>query len=675
MRQASPLRKSFISRAPPLLAFNNLPGRGPAENQWPALLGSCPTARSLARIHGWLVAGGLGDDLSCQTKLASTYASLGDMDRATAVFERIQNPDLYSWKVMLRWYLGRESYAQAIGVYARMRLSTKTADNIVFSGVLKAAAELRNLREGRRLHCDIVKVGNPDDFVLNSLLDMYAKCGAPGSSRRVFDKIPNRDVVSWTSMISGYVQNGHAEEGLILFNQMRKTETDPNGFTVGTLLAACSKLEALQEGRWIHGYVIKRSMNENPFLVTGLLDMYAKCGMVADARRVFDELPAVDLISCTAMIAGYTQGGHPLHAVKLFSDVRSADMVPNSFTVASIVSAAAQLEDRSLGKTAHGLAIKFGLEEEVEVRNALLTMYAKCGLIPDADHLFDRSPHRDVIAWNAMMAGYSQNGLCHEALLLFARMRSTSAAPDAVTFVNALSACAGLGDLSTGSQCHSNAAKCGVLANVFVGTALLDLYAKCGDAESARVVFDGMTHRSQVTWCAMIGGYGVHGDSGNSLSLFREMLGENLPPNDATFTAILSACGHAGMVGEGQEVFYRMCRDHKIFPSMKHYSCIVDLLARAGRLDDAMEFIGNMPAEADAAVWGAFLHGCRVHSRMELGESAVHRMLDLHPQNASYYLLMSNLYASEGRWREAAKIRELMKSRGLSKSPGCSLRM
>ncbi|CAA6657455.1 unnamed protein product [Spirodela intermedia] len=591
-------------------------------------VGSCPTARSLARIHGWLVAGGLGDDLSCQTKLASTYASLGDMDRATAVFETIQNPDLYSWKVMLRWYLGRESYAQAIGVYARMRLSTKTADNIVFSGVLKAAAELRNLREGRRLHCDIVKVGNPDDFVLNSLLDMYAKCGAPGSSRRVFDKIPNRDVVSWTSMISGYVQNGHAEEGLILFNQMRKTETDPNGFTVGTLLAACSKLEALHEGRWIHGYVIKRSMNENPFL-----------------------LPAVDLISCTAMIAGYTQGGQPLHAVKLFSDVRSADMVPNSFTVASIVSAAAQLEDRSLGKTAHGLAIKFGLEKEVEVRNALLTMYAKCGLIPDADYLFDRSPHRDVIAWNAMMAGYSQNGLCHEALLLFARMRSTSAAPDAVTFVNALSACAGLGDLSTGSQCHSNAAKCGVLANVFVGTALLDLYAKCGDAESARAVFDGMTHRSQVTWCAMIGGYGVHGDSGNSLSLFREMLGENLPRTTPP-SAILS----------GQEVFYRMCRDHKIFPSMKHYSCMVDLLARAGRLDDAMEFIGNMPAEADAAVWGAFLHGCRVHSRMELG-------------NRRYYLLMSNLYASEGRWREAAKIRELMKSRGLSKSPGCSLRM
>ncbi|MQM00380.1 hypothetical protein Taro_033120 [Colocasia esculenta] len=670
MRHWLPPRR-HLSYAPPRPSHPP-PSHVPSENAWLALLGSCPNVRSLARVHGWLVAHGLAHNLLCETKLASTYASLGDMGSARMVFDALQSPDLYSWRVMFRWYLEMEQYSEAVGFYRRMRRCTKGMDDLIISGVLKACAASNNLSEGEKVHCDVVKVGNPDDFVVNGLVCMYAKCGEVERSRKLFDEIPERNVVTWTSMINGYVQNDHPEKGFILFNRMRNVGTEPNEFTLRSLLAACSKLDALHQGRWIHGCIIKRCMTMNSFLVTGLLDMYAKCGKISDARGVFDELHDVDLVSWTAMIVGYAQEGCPIEALKLFSDIRWADMVPNSVTVASILSVSAQLSEPDLGKAIHGLAIKRRLEEEIEVRNALISMYTKCSMIDDASCIFGRNLHKDVVAWNAMMAGYAQNGFGYEALLLFRRMRLEGPFPDAVTFVNVLSACACLGSLWLGCACHAYVVKYGALSNVYVGTALLNLYAKTGDAESARSIFDGMMNRSKVTWCAMIGGYGVQGDSGHSLSLFREMLGEDLQPNDVAFTSILSACGHTGKVGEGQTYFDSMYRDYKILPSMKHYTSLIDLLSRAGRLEEALEFIQNMPLEADAGALGAFLHGCQLHSRMELGEVAMRRMLELHPQNASYYLLMSNLYASQGRWDDAAKIRELMKARGLNKSPGCS---
>ena len=634
---------------------------------WLALLSSVQSVRCLARIHGRIITGGHGDDLLCQTKLASTYALMGDMSRAVTVFETIENPDLYLWKVMLRWYLVGGKFTLAVGAYKRMRLADRPPDNVVYAGVLKAAAELRDLRIGETLHGDIVKAGSPDGFLLNSLLELYGKCGALESARSLFDEIPDRDVVSWTCMISAYVHNDRAAEGLLLFNRMRELNSEPNAFTVGILLAACSMLDTLHQGKWIHGYVIKRRMAANPFIATGLLDMYAKCRLLDDARRVYDLLPAIDLISWTAMISAYAQSGVPLRAVELFSIV--TDLKPNSFTIASALSASSQLGDPILGKNLHGLAVKLRLEEETQVRNALLTMYTRCRLFPYAYQLFESSPLRDVISWNTMIVGYSQNRLAEEALFLFKRMRSADGlTPDAVSLVGVLSACAHAGDLSAGTQCHADATKRGVIWNIFVATALLDLYAKSGDAAAARAVFNSTGSKNHVTWCAMISCSSAHGDPAESLALFHEMEANDLSHNDAVFTATLAACRHAGMLQEGQEVFHRI-----MHPSTKHYSSMVDLLSRTGRLEEAIEFMENMPEEPSVAIWGAFLHGCRLHSRMELGESAIQRMLELHPQNASYYQLISNLYASEGRWSDAAKIRKLMKSRGLHKSPGYSI--
>lgn len=639
-----------------------------------SLLGICKTVSSLRKIHALLVVHGLSEDLLCETKLVSLYGSFGHVECARLMFDRIRNPDLYSWKVMIRWYFLNDSYSEIVQFYnTRLRKCLNEYDNVVFSIVLKACSELRETDEGRKLHCQIVKVGSPDSFVLTGLVDMYAKCREVEDSRRVFDEILDRNVVCWTSMIVGYVQNDCLKEGLVLFNRMREGLVEGNQYTLGSLVTACTKLGALHQGKWVHGYVIKSGFDLNSFLVTPLLDLYFKCGDIRDAFSVFDELSTIDLVSWTAMIVGYAQRGYPREALKLFTDERWKDLLPNTVTTSSVLSACAQTGSLNMGRSVHGLGIKLGLEDAT-FENALVDMYAKCHMIGDARYVFETVFDKDVIAWNSIISGYTQNGYAYEALELFDQMRSDSVYPDAITLVSVLSACASVGAYRVGSSLHGYAIKAGLLSgSVYVGTALLNFYAKCGDAESARVIFDEMGEKNTITWSAMIGGYGIQGDCSMSLELFGDMLKEKLEPNEVIFTTILSACSHSGMLGEGWRYFNTMCQVYNFVPSMKHYACMVDLLARAGRLEEALDFIEKIPIQPDVSLLGAFLHGCRLHSRFDLGEVAVRRMLVLHPDKACYYVLMSNLYASEGRWSQANQVMELMKQRGLAKLPGWSL--
>ncbi|KAJ7953876.1 Pentatricopeptide repeat-containing protein [Quillaja saponaria] len=639
-----------------------------------SLLRFCRNMDSLKRIHGLLVVHGMTGDLLCDTKLISLYGSFGFVDSARLVFDRMIDPDFYSWKVMLRWYFLNDFYSDIICFYTQMRMFVEGHDNVVFSIVLKACCELRDIVDGMKIHCQIVKAKCCDSFVLTGLVDMYAKTGEIQSARDVFDEIFDRNVVSWTSMIVAYVQNDCAEEALILFNRMREGLVAGNQFTVGSLVTACTRLGDLHQGKWVHAYIIKNGIELNTFLVTSLLDMYVKCGDIRDARTVYDELSIIDIVSWTAMIVGYTQRGYPDDGLKLFIDKKWAGLLPNSVTTASLLSACADLGNSSMGRSLHALGFKLDLDNDIPVRNALVHMYAKCRLIRDARCIFETTLEKDVVFWNSIISGYARTGSAYEALELFQEMRSESFAPDAVTLVSVLRACASLGALELGSSFHAFSVKNSLLSSsIYVGTALLNFYAKCGDAISARMIFDRMGQKNTVTWSAMIGGYGMQGDGIGSIALFSDLLKEEVEPNEVVFTAILTACSHTGMVGEGWRCFSLMCQEFNFLPSMKHYACMVDLLARAGKLEEALDFIDKMPVQPKASVFGAFLHGCGLHSRFDLGEVAIRKMLELHPDEACYYVLISNLYASDGRWSHVKQVRELMRERGLNKAPGYSL--
>nr|CAD1825617.1 unnamed protein product [Ananas comosus var. bracteatus] len=450
-------------------------------NPFLPLLHSCPNLFSLKQIHALLAVHGLIQNLPLNTKLVSSYCAFESLESARKVFDEIPDPDLYSWKVMLRWYVVSDRYVEAIGFYGRrMRQCLLVEDNVVFSLVLKACVKSLDIDEGKKVHGHVVKVGNPDCFVLNCLVDMYAKCGDIECARRVFDRMRGRNVVSWTSIICGYVRNGRAEEGLVLFNEMRRESVEPSEHTLASLLTACATLDALHQGKWIHGYGIKVGVNMNSFVGTALLDMYVKCGDVTDARDVFDELYDVDIISWTAMIVGYTQTGRPLEALRIFGDKNFAGIIPNSITVASVLSASAQIRNLNFGRSIHVLGIKLGVENSPVVVNSLVDMYAKCRALSDANRIFKGSQNKDVITWNSLITGCAQNDLGYEALSLFNQMRLLGCSPDAVTLVSALSASASLGALQVGSSFHGYALKCAFLFNIYVNTALLNLYNKCG---------------------------------------------------------------------------------------------------------------------------------------------------------------------------------------------------
>ncbi|GAA0153538.1 hypothetical protein LIER_11752 [Lithospermum erythrorhizon] len=603
----------------------------------------------------------------------SQYGSFGHVKYARKLFDELPEPDFYSCKVMIRWYFLNDCHKEVVGFFGSMRRFVfDVVDNVVFSIVLKACTELRDLDEGRKLHCVVVKVGGADSFVLTGLVDMYAKSGEIEVSREIFEDIEDRNVVCWTSMIVGYVKNGCAEEGLVLFNRMRDGLVEGNEYTLGSIVTACTKLGYLHQGMWVHGYAIKKGITPNGHLISSLVDMYVKCGVIRDARLLFDEFYIMDLVTWTSMIVGYTQAGYPKEALKLFIDKRWQAVYPNCVTLSSVLSSCAKLFNLKLGSSIHSLGIKLGLDDLI-VSNALLDMYGKCGRITDAYYMFETLIHKDVTSWNSIISVYSSNGWSFEALKLFRKMRLDNVQPDGVTMVAVLSASTSLGAFEVGLSAHAYSMKKGhYLSNVYVGTALLNLYAKYGDVKASRVVFDEMKEKSKATWSALIGGYGMLGDTNNSLDLLQNMVKQRLEPNDIIFTSLLSACSHTGLIREGWELFNTMCHQYGIVPSMKHYVCMVDLMARAGRLEEAWALINDMPVQPDITLFVAFLHGCSIHCRYDLANVAIWKMREKYVHDSCHYVLLSNLYASEQRWSQAYQMRELMERNGLTKYPGGS---
>ncbi|XP_057863845.1 pentatricopeptide repeat-containing protein At2g13600 isoform X2 [Cryptomeria japonica] len=536
------------------------------------------------------------------------------------------------------------------------------------------------------------------------------------NARKLFEEMPRcqRSGVAWNTLIAGYAkQDNGGDEALKMFEAMRQEGFDADGYAYGSVICGCASLGALEQGKQIHGDVIRRGLCADVYLGSALVDMYAKGGSIEDARQMFDEMPERNVVSWNGMIAGYDQNGFSYKALELFVQMLKEDdgiVMPDQFTVATVVSACASLSDLALGMQIHCYLIKNdSIVWDVFVGNALVDMYAKCGRVDLARQMFDKMPERDVISWTALIAGYAksanfkeaqevfdqmpqrnviswnaiiagraQNGHCEEAIGLFRKMKREGIYPTHYTFANVLSACASLATLELGEQVHSHIVKAGFQfktgfdADVFVGNSLVDMYAKCGSIIKARLAFDKLHDRDGVSWNAMIVGYAQNGYGKEALEVFEQMLQEGMTPDRITLVGVLSACSHAGLVDEGRNYFSSMSQDHCITPLSEHYACMIDILGRAGHLNEAEKIIKSMPFEPDSITYGALLAACRIHGNVELGRWAAEHIFELDPQNSGPYVLLSNLYADAGRWDDVDKVRKLMKDRGVQKKPGCS---
>eukprot|EP01018_Ginkgo_biloba_P016390 Gb_13227 [translate_table: standard] len=612
-------------------------------------------------------------DVVSWTTLVTGYAKCGNLNNARNLFDKMPERSLVSWNVMIAGYAQHGHCEEALNFYCQMQWIGMKPDEFTFASALSACAGIVALKHGKKVHGQIIRTGFESSvFVGTALVDMYAKCGDIEISRQMFDKMPMRNVVSWTAMIAGYAQNGQGEEALRFFCLIHQAGMNPNQLTFVSVMSACAFVVDLEFGKQVHAHIIRSGFDSHVSVGNAIVSMYAKCRSIEDAHCLFNKMPERDLVSWNAMIAGYTHNNYCVEALKLSSQMQCAGVKPNQFSYASILSVCSSLPALEEGKQLHAVISKTGFESNVFVGSALVDMYAKCGSIENSLQLFGKMTERDAISWNAMIAGYVQHGHSEEALKLFFEMQHSSVEPDQATFASVLSACANLAVLEHGKQVHTHIIGIGFESHMPVINALLTMYAKCGSIEDASHVFDKMFERDLISWNAMIAGYAQHGHGMEALRLFEEMLLTGTNPDAVTFLGVLSACSHAGLVDQGRHYFDSMSHDYHITPRMDHHACIIDLLGRAGCLDEAEDFIKNMPFEPDVSVWVALLSACRVHGNTEMGKRVAECLFVLEPQNTASYVLLSNVYSASGRWDDAAKVRKMMKNREVKKMPGCS---
>ncbi|KAF8413497.1 hypothetical protein HHK36_001484 [Tetracentron sinense] len=651
-------------------------GTSPDKFTFPYVIKACGglSAVNVGRwIHKTIRFMGFEMDVFVGSSLIKFYAENDSIYDARCLFEKMPEKDSVLWNVMLNGYVRTGNSEKALGVFSTMRNTEMKPNSVTFACILSICASEAMIEYGTQLHGLVIRCGlDIDSPVANTLLAMYAKCRCLPDARKLFDTMPQTDLVTWNGMIGGYVQNGFIGEAWYMFHEMLSACVKPDSITFASFLPSVSEMAGLKQGKEIHGYILRHGVSLDVFLKSALIDIYFKCRDVEMARKIFNRTATVDVVICTAMISGYVLSGMNNDALEIFRWLLGLHMRPTSVTLASVLPAFAGLAALKLGKELHGNILKNGHEGRCYVGSALTDMYAKCGRLDIAHRIFGRMSERDAVAWNSMITSCSQNGKPEEAIALFRQMALGGTKYDCVTISAALSACANLPALHYGKEIHGFMMKGALRADLFAESALIDMYSKCGDVDFARRVFDLMQGKNEVSWNSIIAAYGTHGRVKDSLYLFHEMLEEGIEPDHITFLAIISACGHAGQVDEGLRYFHCMREKYGIMARMEHYACIVDLFGRAGRLEEALSIIESMPFDPDAGIWGALLGACRIHGNVELAELASKHLFELDPQNSGYYVLLSNLHADAGQWKNVLKIRSLMKERGVQKLPGCS---
>lgn len=453
---------------------------------------------------------------------------------------------------------------------------------------------------------------------------------------------------------------------------MRRDGLLPDYFTLPFVLKACARLSAFELGRRMHALVVKMGVGPDVYVQTGLLCFYTRCGCVEDAYKVFDDIPDKNVVSWTAMITGFIEYERFGEAVAMFTRMLEMGLRPDCLTLVKAVSACSRLGDARCGEWIHRYVTNIGMEKNVFVATSLLDMYVKCGNMEKARYLFDTMPEKDVVPWSIMVQGYASHGLPREALNIFFQMQRENLRPDCYVMVGLLNACAQLGALEFGCWASNLIDRNEFLDNPILGTALIDMYAKCGSVARAWGFFREMRERDRVVWNAAITGLAMNGHVKPAFGLFGQVEKLGVRPDGNTFMGLLCACTHAGLVNEGRQYFNSMVNVFSLPPTIEHYGCMVDLLGRAGHLEEAHNLIKDMPMEPNTIVWGALLGGCRLHRDTKLAEHVLKKLIELEPWNSGNYVLLSNIYSSSRRWDDAADIRSRMNNQGIQKVPGYS---
>ncbi|KAK4270822.1 hypothetical protein QN277_019591 [Acacia crassicarpa] len=630
--------------------------------------------------------------------LITKHAKSGDLEAARHLFDDMRHRTVVSWNTLISGYSKWGRYNEALALASLMHHCNVKLNESSFSTLLSACAHSECLCHGNQVHSLLLKSGFVNfDLVGSSLLNFYSccckieeaklvfdelydgnellwslmllgyvRCNMMDDALDVFNKMPTRDVVAWTILISGFAksENG-SERALELFGWMRSFGTLPNQFTLDSVIRTCANLRIVHQGKAVHGLCIKCGFDFDSSINGALVELYCYCEAVHDAIRVYEKIEEPCLNLSNSLISGLVSTGKITEAELVFFRLKeknliSINMMIKGYAMSGQAEKSKRLFEQMSPKT-------------ITSSNTMISVYSRYGELGKAVKIFNETKgERDSVTWNSMMSGYIMNNQHEEALKLYVAMRRSEIDYTRSTFSVLFHACACLGFLQQGQLLHGNLIKTPFQSNVYVGTSLIDMYSKCGHLTDAQRSFIDISLPNVAAWTALINGYAYHGLGSEAISLLESMLAQGVVPNAATFVSILSACGHAGLVDEGLAIFYSMKRCYRVNPTIEHYTCVVNLLGRAGHLREAVEFVKRVPIETDVTIWETLLNACWFWKDMEIGETAAMKLLSFNPKSISAFVVLSNIYAVKGRWDQKLHMRKRLQSLKLRKDPGCS---
>lgn len=505
------------------------------------------------------------------------------------------------------------------------------------------------------------------------MINAYVSAGLFSNSQKLFDQIPEKNLVSWTILISGFTKRGLFYEAVELFGEMMESGLLPNEVTISSILPAFANLGLDLMGKSVHCFWVRREFKHNVVVETSLVDMYCRFGRMSVARKLFDEMPVRNLVSWNVIISGYANNWMADDALYLFNLMRKSGFFVDYFTIMSLILASSEPSQGRTSTTIHGLIIRLGYNKERQIQTALSDMYTSGNLIDEAYGVFDEMVVKDMVAWTSMMKGLSSvkyrrkviEHLCEFMCVHYMSLDSTAV-------VSMISSCSCSGALPVGRLIHALVVKRGFSEDVFVGSAFICMYANCGDLDSTERYFREMEKRDITCWNAMIRAVGVNGNGNDAIRLLQRMEELGFNPNESTFVSVLSACSHAGMVDEGLQIFYHMVKRIGIVPNSQHYACLVDLLGRSGRLDEANLVVAQMPLQPHSGVYGALLSACRVYGNTKVGAETFQQLLKQDFTDVGHLCSVSNLYSSVGDWQSTEMSHAVLRSKRMKKEPGYS---
>lgn len=627
--QSAPRKRFFAAEAAAPPGWHGL-----SLSKYDSFLRACAKKKALQQgreAHHFFIRQGVEKNLILANLLLHVYGSCGALDELLCLFYRMHHLDISSWNFAIKAQALQGYHLVALQLFAHMQHQGFLPNKYILITIFTALSHHGTLKAGMRIHACMCNCKYDKDAAMRTaLIIMYGNCGELERARVEFDNVLRHDVISLTSMIVVYAQHGKVEDALSLFDHILREGFMPDTVTFVSALDACAGHGSLIKGMQAHFIIVSSGLEVNVVVETALMNMYGKCGSLVDAHRLFLNMQERNLVSWNALIGSYSYNKRSGNAFQLFEQMLQEGTLPNKVTFVSTFDACSCISSTAMGKQTHARIVGNACEQDIVIQTALIEFYGNCGQFSCACRVFENMSERDD-----------------------------------VSLISIMSACANCAALFEGKQLHSYIICNTFELNVVLGTALINMYSKCGSIPDAQNVFDRVRDRNIISWNAIIGAYCQNGLGKHTLSLYEQMLLNKVKPDTVTFLSILSACSHAGLLKEGCRLFLAMKQDYGILPNADHYNCMIDLLGRSGRLIEAEELILSMPVEPCVASWATLLSACRKEVDVVRAERAAFHLFHMDPKDTVPHVMLANTYAAAGRVNDAEMVMTKMKEKGL----------